>query len=420
MLLRALDPAIGLLTRRCSTPTDLEIVTDHGDESGPREQPDAIWGLVQDVYRTGMHPGIQVCIRHEGEVVLNRAIGHASGVVPGQRFDSSRAVPLTLETPVNLFSAAKAVTGMVMHKLQEQGALQLDDAVAEHVPGFERHGKERITIRHVLTHRAGIAALPPEAFDLDVLSDPDNIEQIVCGLRPTTLPGALPEYHAVSGGLIMETVVRRATDRSLRDVLASEIKEPLGLGWFDYGVAPEDTGQVAQNVATGIPPGPVMNLFMKRVLGKPWGELLHLSNDPRFLSAVVPSGNVIVTANDVAAFYQCLMDGGSARGTRVFAEETVAMALDAPHDELVIDRMLGLPLRYASGFMLGSASVSPFGWNRPLAFGHVGMSNLFTWADPERQLVVALLTTGKPVLGPHLVPLVKLLTGINELYPTPP
>jgi CubicO group peptidase (beta-lactamase class C family) len=69
--------------------------------------------------------------------------------------------------------------------------------------------------------------------------------------------------------------------------------------------------------------------------------------------------------------------------------------------------------------MLGSNSISPYGWDRPRAFGHVGMSNLFTWADPDRELVVAILTTGKPVLGPHLAPLVKLLTGINETFPRP-
>ena len=261
--------------------------------------------------------------------------------------------------------------------------------------------------------------MPAEAFDLDVLSDPDQLERIVCGLRPSTRAGAMPEYHAVTGGLIMEAVTRRAAGRSLRDVLATEIKTPLGLGWMDYGVAPEDVDRVAQNVETGAPIGPVTNLFMKRVLGKPWSEVLRMSNDPRFLGAVVPSANVIVTARDVAVLYQCIMDGGSFEGTRVFDEETVRRSLEAPHDELVIDRMLGLPLRYGSGFMLGSGSFSPYGWNRPQAFGHVGMSNLFTWADRERDLVVAILTTGKPVIGPHLVPLVKLLTGINQVFPTP-
>ncbi len=189
MALPTIDSTIGAISRRCSTPTDLEVVTCYGDESGPSEQPDAIWALVQDVYRSGMHPGIQVCIRHEGAVVLDRSIGQARGVSPGQRFDRNRAVPLTLDTPINLFSAAKGVTGMAMHKLEEPGALRLDDAVAEHVPGFEQHGKERITIRHVLTHRAGIAAIPAEAFDLDVLGDPEELEQISAGCVPPHSPG---------------------------------------------------------------------------------------------------------------------------------------------------------------------------------------------------------------------------------------
>jgi hypothetical protein len=91
-------------------------------------------------------------------------------------------------------------------------------------------------------------------------------------------------------------------------VLATEVKAPLGLGWMDYGVAPEHIDRVAQNVETGAPIGPVTNLFMKRVLGKPWSEVLRMSNDPRFLGAVVPSANVVVTARDVAVFYQCIMD----------------------------------------------------------------------------------------------------------------
>jgi CubicO group peptidase (beta-lactamase class C family) len=419
MGLPGVDAAVGLVTRRCPTPADLEIVTRYGEEPGASERSETVWRLVQDVYRSGMHPGIQICLRHDGEVVLDRAIGNARGVVPGRPFDRTRAVPLTLDTPINLFSAAKAVTGMVMHKLEELGALGLDDPVADHLPGFESHGKHHITIRHVLTHRAGIASMPSEDFDLDHLTDPADIERIVCGLQPSTVPGAIPGYHAVTGGLIMEAVTRRATGRSLREVLATEIKEPLGLRWLDYGVAPADVERVALNVETGLPLGPVTGLFTKRVLGKPWSQVLKMSNDPRFLGAVVPSANVITNAHDVAVFYQCVMDGGFFDGTRVFDEETVRRALEAPHDELVVDRMLGLPLRYGSGFMLGSNSISPYGWDRPRAFGHVGMSNLFTWADPDRELVVAILTTGKPVLGPHLPALVKLLTGINELYPRP-
>ena len=236
-------------------------------------------------------------------------------------------------------------------------------------------------------------------------------------LRPSGTPGGAPAYHAVTGGLVLEAVTRRATGRSLRDVLRTEIKEPLGLGWLDLGVAADQVELVAQNVETGLPPGPVIGPLMKRVLGESWGPVLRMSNDDRFLTGVIPSANVIVTARDIASFYQCLMNGGALDGTRVFEERTVANAVSADRTGMEIDRMLGLPMRYGTGFMLGTESVSLYGWNRPRAFGHVGMSNLFTWADPDRELVVALLTTGKPVIGGHLPALVRLMGGIYAAVP---
>jgi CubicO group peptidase (beta-lactamase class C family) len=412
-----IDRTVGLVARRCSVPADLGPITELGTEKGDDEVAGLIWEKVEAVYRSGMHPGIQLCIRHRGDVVVDRAIGHARGNLPGRRFDKVVAVPMTLETPINLFSAAKAVTGMVMHKLEEQGALSLDDRVADHLPGFDRHGKHDITLRHVLTHRAGIAAMPGEAFDLDLLIDSEQVDELLRDLEPSGPPGGPPAYHAVTGGFVMDAVVRRATGRSLREVLVTEIKEPLGLEWLDFGVDDERVEHVAQNVETGFPLGFAIGGFMKRALGKEWGPVLRMSNDDRFLTGVIPSGNVIVTARDIAVFYQCLMNGGEIDGTRVFDDATVAKAVEAEQADIEIDRMLGLPMRYSSGFMLGSETVSLFGWNHPRAFGHVGMSNLFTWADPDRDLVVALLTTGKPVLGTHMVSLVQLITAIHEAFP---
>jgi CubicO group peptidase (beta-lactamase class C family) len=417
MQLPIFDQAINVATRRCSVPRDLGPITVRGVERGSEETADTIWALVEDVYRSGMHPAIQVCIRHEGVVVVDRAIGHARGNLPARRFDRERAVPLTVDTPVNLFSAAKAVTAMVIHKLAEQGAIQLDDPVAEYVPGFERHGKHDITIRHVLTHRSAIATMPAEAFDLDLLANHDEVEEMLRDLSPSAEPGGALAYHAVTGGLVMEAVTRRATGRSLRDVLRTEIKEPLGLDWLDFGVPPDQAEFVAQNVETGLPPGFVIGPFMKRVLGKAWGPVLRMSNDHRFLAGVIPSANVIVTARDIATFYQCVLNGGSIDGTRVFEEQTVREAIRAESDDMEFDRMLAMPMRYSTGFMLGTESFSLYGWNHPRAFGHVGMSNLFTWADPDRDLVVALLTTGKPVIGGHLPALVRLMGGIYAAFP---
>jgi CubicO group peptidase (beta-lactamase class C family) len=412
-----IDQTVDVVARRHRVPRDLEKVTVLGDEAGSPEVADALWERVEAVYRTGMHPGIQVCIRHEGEVIVDRAIGHARGVRPGHRFDPDRAVPMQLDTPINLFSAAKAVTAMVMHKLEELGALSLDDRVADHVSEFARHGKDEITVRQVLSHRAGIPTLPREAFDLDLLTDPDWTERMVCNLQLSGVVGGPPAYHAVVGGFVMEAVAQRADGRSLRAVLDEEIRRPLGLDRLAYGVDPADIESVAENIETGFPLMLPLDLFMGRALGTRWGHALDLSNDPRFLTAVIPSANVIVTARDIAAFYQCLLDGGELDGTRVFEEDTVASALVDQDVGTPVDRMLGVPMRYSSGFMLGNEQASLYGWDHPRAFGHVGLSNLFTWADPDRDLVVALLTTGKPMLGTHLVALPQLIAEIHKAFP---
>lgn len=417
MLAPVVRGVTAFVARQCWVANDPESVVWLGDREQPHAGVEAVWSRVEGLYRSGMHPGIQVCIRHRGEVVLDRAIGHARGNRPGRRLDPELAAPMTGDTPVNLFSAAKAVTAMTVLKLEEQGVLSLDDTVGRHVPEFARHGKESITIRHLLTHRAGVPSLPPEAFDLELLADHERILEHLCDLRPSGGPDGPPAYHAVTGGFILEGVVRRATGRSLRDVLATEIKVPLGLQWFDLGVSPEDTARVAWNVKTGVPLLPPLTCAVQRALGGGWDTVVDLSNDPRFLTGVIPSANVVVSARDAATFYQCLLDGGDAPGGRVFETETVARAITADRTAFEPDRMIGVPLRYGAGFMLGTEHISLYGWNHPRAFGHLGLSNSFTWADPDRDLVVAILTTGKPVLGPHLGSLFQLIGEIHKAFP---
>jgi CubicO group peptidase (beta-lactamase class C family) len=414
---RLIDSAVDMAARRHTVPKDLDKVTVYGTEAGPPKAADAIWERVEALYRAGMHPGIQVCIRREGDIVVDRAIGHARGVRPGRRFDPDQAVPMGLDTPINLFSASKAVSGMAMHKLEELGTLSIDDRVADHVPDFAQHGKEDITLRQVLSHRAGIPTMPSEGFDLDLLADTERVEAMVCGLRPSTPIGGPPAYHAVVGGFVLEVVARHADGRSLRGVLEEEIRAPLGLDRLSLGIDPDDAELVAHNVDTGFAFVLPLDFFLHRALGAPWGRLLAMSNDQRFLTAVIPSGNAIVTARDIAAFYQCLLNGGELDGTRVFAEDTIAGALEPTDEGTPIDRMLGVPMRYGSGFMLGNEQASLFGWDHPRAFGHLGMSNMFTWADPDRDLVVALLTTGKPLLGPHLVAIPQLIGEIHKQFP---
>jgi CubicO group peptidase (beta-lactamase class C family) len=406
---------------RSRVPDDLETVRRRADKATPRQARSSrraieeVWRCAEALYRSGTQPGLQLCVRRRGEVALHRSLGHARGNAPRQPA-GERAVVMTPSTPVNAFSASKSVTAMLVHKLEEDGRLRLDDAVQDHIPAFGRRGKEAITIRQILTHRAGIPDLPDGGLDLDLLAQPERLLDLLCDLEPRSAPGAKPAYHAISGGFVLGEVIQRVTGGSVRDLAARTVREPLGLEWFHYGVDTADLERVARNASTGPLPPPPISWLLKRTLGTDLRELIQLSNDPRFLTAVVPSANLFTTAGDIARFYQCLLDGGELEGVRVFEEETVERAL-AAHGPPACDGNLILPMRYSPGFMLGSDTLSLYGWNHPRAFGHLGFSNVICWADPDRDLVVALLTTGKPVFSAHVVRLAQLIASIHDAFP---
>jgi CubicO group peptidase (beta-lactamase class C family) len=173
---------------------------------------------------------------------------------------------------------------------------------------------------------------------------------------------------------------------------------------------------VARDSFTGPPVLPPFAQLLRRALGVGFLEAVVLSNDPRFRTGIIPSANVVATAEELSAFYECLLNEGELNGVRIFEPRTVRHAT-AEQSYWELDLTLGLPLRYGLGFMLGGELMSLFGRNTPRAFGHLGFTNIFSWADPERALSVALLTTGKPFLSLHVVQLWLLMGQIGRVFP---
>jgi len=406
---------------RSRVPRSLEAVTSVGDEVSPRDlglAPDAaeaIWALAESVYRSGVHPSLQLCVRRRGEVLVNRAIGHASGNGPDDASNAKKQL-CTTETPCNIFSASKPLAAMIMHLLDQRGVLHVNDRVCDYIPEFARRGKEHITIKHVLTHRAGLSSMPPGQMDLDRLEHPEEIVAEMCAQRPATRPGRMLAYHAVSGGFLLAEIVRRVTGRDLRQVMRREIGKPLGLRWTNFGVAKRDVGRVARSYVTGLAPLPPVSTFLNRALGVSLEEAVEMSNDPRFLTAIIPSANVITTAEELSRFYQLLLDGGSIDGVKIFEPRTVRRAT-AEQSYLEADLTLGMPLRYSMGFMLGARYISLYGPDTDRAFGHLGLTNIIAWADPDRQVSAALITSGKGVLHAALWDVYSITRQIAESCP---
>ena len=376
---------------------------------------EAMWAAVVNLYETKLHPGISLCVRRRGKVVLDRAIGHERGKSPGDAKDAP-TVQARPESLFNFFSASKAVTAMVIHRLDEQRALHLDDAVVEYFPEFGKNGKEEVTIRQVLTHRAGIPAVPGTKVDLALLTDNERMLGVLCEAKPLSVPGRRLAYHALTGGFILGEVVKRVTGRDIRHVLREDILAPLGFATFDYGVPRERVNDVAVNAFTGLPAFPPQSWAIERALGLGVREATDASNDPRFLTGIVPSGNIIGTANEASRFFQLLLSEGELDGTRVFDARTVRRAV-REQSYLEVDSFLGMPVRYAMGFMLGGDLFSPYGAHTPRAFGHIGFTNVVAWADPERELAVGLMTSGKPFITPGQIAWLKVARTIAQVCP---
>ena len=392
--------------RMITVPADLDAVTTVGaEDTSQGVDVERIWDSVRTWYGAGAHPAIQLCLRHNGSVVLNRSIGHSAGNAPTDSPDAEKVV-VTPDTPYCVYSAAKAITTTLFHMLVERGTLSLEDRVCDYLPGYTTHGKDRTTIRHVLTHSAGVPFLPASALDLDRIDDSEFTLDALYALKPAYAPGRFHTYHAATWGPLTREIIHAATGKSIRDLLAAEILDPLGFQWTNYGVAPQDLSKVALSYVTGRPfPRPIA-AAMRKTLGGTLDDIIPITNDPRFLTGVLPSSNTVSTAFELSRFAEILRRGGELDGVRVLKPETLSNAL-TPQTRLRPDFATGLlPLRWGVGYMLGSNRFGPFGRGAGRSFGHLGLLDIAVWADPERGLSGGLISSGKP--GPH--------KGMN-LYP---
>ena len=407
--------------RRIEVPDDLAEVTGIGEEADPaeggldREGIDRIWASVERLYRSGVHPAIGLCVRREGAVVLDRSLGWARGVGPDEP-EGERRVPNTPQTPHVIFSASKAMTAMVAHLLDQEGEIHIGDRVAEYIPEYARHGKEAVTIAHVLSHRGGVPNLPPETFELKNIDDRDHIVEILCDARPQSRPGTSLAYHAISGGYILGEIIHRVTGKAIREVLAERLLDPLGFRWTNYGVAPADVPKVARSHYTGAPVLPPVSNLLKRALGRSVGDIARLANEPEFLTGTIPAGNIVTTPNELCRFFELLRAGGELDGVRIFEPRTLRRAT-TEQSYLELDFTLGFPTRFSLGFMLGAQMLSIYGPDTELVFGHLGFTNIIGWADPERALSAAVITSGKPVFYPELPVFWNMMRTIGQVAP---
>ena len=239
-------PLLPDVLRRIELPADLDAVTTVGEEADPgaggmtRDGVERIWKAALDLYRSGVHPAVQVCVRREG----------AGRARPRDR-------PRARQRPGR-------------HRRRREGAGDAGDAVL-HLLGVEGddrvrrpHARRARRDRHRRTRspstspsttatartRSRSATCSPTAPACPTCrarrststgwATASSCCEILCDAKPFAKPGRTLAYHAVSGGFILGEVVHRVTGKDIRQVLAEEILDPLGFRWTNYGVAAED------------------------------------------------------------------------------------------------------------------------------------------------------------------------------------
>ena len=254
-----------LSLNRIAVPNNLSAITDFDTTVNGDAHSDAIWQAVERLYSKGMNPGISLCLHHKGERVLNRTIGYANGNVFNPNPVKTKQL-MSLDTPVCLYSASKAITAMLVHWADEKGFINLLNPVAHYLPEFAQNGKQNITLQQILSHRAGIGALPSD-LAIETLYDYDSCIKLVCEAQPDKTHRHRSAYHALTGGYVLSAVLEKATGKDMNQLIDEAFCKPMGMKYFRYGLEEQYRSKVALNYATGMKPVGPLGGFLKKLLG---------------------------------------------------------------------------------------------------------------------------------------------------------
>ncbi len=385
------------------------LIIDPAEQAVDGVDIDAIWAAAEKLHTSGMHPMVGMSLRYKGKTVLHRSIGQARGL------NGSAPVGATLDTPVCLFSASKVVSAVLIHKLAEDGLLNLLDPVSYYIPAFGQNGKANISVYQLLAHRAGVPGVPPGTPPSTIFDHEESL-RLLCEQAPLDVDGRKLAYHAITGGIIATELVKVCTGLSMNEYLDKVIRKPMGFKSFTFGMPKSSRGTEAQNYNSGLPNVSVLGRQLEKILGADVDSVVDLSNTDEFLGATIPSGNLYASADEACQFFQMLLQQGQWQGKQILSPLSV-YRLTSEASRPQRDHSLMFPMRYSAGTMLGGRVFGMYGRNTPYAFGHLGFSNILCWADPQRDIAVSVVNNGKPVIGSHLIGVLSLMENIRKSFP---
>ena len=327
--------------------------------------------LVNDAIAAGQLPGAVVLVGRGSQVVYEKAYGHRA-VAPARE-------AMTLDTVFDLASLTKVVaTTTAVMSLVEQGRLRLNDPVALHVPGFDRHGKGAITIRHLLTHVSGLRP------DVDLGEPWTGYEAAIELAReevPTSAPGERLVYSDINFFLLGD-IVSRLAGQTLDAYTRRAVFEPLGMRDTGFLPGPALLPRIAPTERCA-----QMDAWpCKRPDAAPLRGVVH---DPttRRMGGIAGHAGLFSTARDLSRFARMLIDGGRLGAARVLSGASVA-AMTSPATPAGMPSVRGLGWDINTSYSSNRGALFPIG-----SYGHTGFTGTSLWVDPASKSYVVFLSS---------------------------
>nr|MBM4733658.1 serine hydrolase [Prescottella equi] len=321
-----------------------------------------------------------------GRPVLDVWAGWAS---PIRKWDS--------ETVTLSFSTGKGVASTVLHRLAQRGLVDYDTPVAAYWPEFGEAGKESITVRELLSHRAGLHRIRGLVPGRLALLDHDRVTAALAAAVPDPRRTKMPGYHAVTYGTLIAELTARVAGKPFTELVRTEVAEPLGIPEFWFQVPESEKARIAKVFPHinpfGVPWG-LTSLTLSRVprlkdiadAGMPEGFDLLVRN-PTIHNFVMPGWNGVFSARALARMYAAFANDGVVDGIRFLEPDTIAQLSEV--QTRARDYVLGIRMNWRLGYhaALVAARTQHSG-----AFGHYGMGGSGAFADPDTGLSVAFVT----------------------------
>jgi CubicO group peptidase (beta-lactamase class C family) len=333
---------------------------------------------IDELVASGAECGLQVAVYRGGEQVVDAVAGVA---------DPATGRKVTSETPFYNFSIGKGAATTIAHMLVDRGLFGYDTPVVKLWPEFGAHGKEVVTVRHVLSHTAGVPGIPLTTT-IEDLCDWDKTCAAIAEEELWWEPGTKIGYHAYTFGYIVGEIVRRATGKPISTVLAEELSGPLGVDKELYfGMPRSEQNRLAVLEDAPMPPE-MMAMMAQMPADLPMFKAAPMTLTPSAsfgnredtLAADIPAGGK-TSARAIARMYAALL--GEVDGVRLITperlSEATAVAFSGP------DQVFGGTTTWGLGYAIGG-----LGSQGPSNFGVGGYGGSFACGDTTTGITFAL------------------------------